>query len=303
MDNPCECTCLTTSLSLPAYSTFCLILITARQQSWLEKLWIDQSLKLSAVTDTSTSIDLSNPAIKLESMTSRSAKTKMPKATSSSTIPGRRHNPLETDIVGGSGILRSAGKKSQSKPDRAKAEYVEAKQSATILQLGRQLADEDELANAATTEQKSAFDVDSRFAPGDDEQDDGAYEDDASWADEEEEIEVDEAEIAPEDLAMFNKFLSADEEDPLLKHGWDLKAGAGEEQQQQQGSTNLADLIMDKIQAFESGGGGREEMGGMDDYPEEDLPPKVVEVYTKYVTHIRPHIRQSTSTDPFAGVE
>ncbi|CAN8102934.1 unnamed protein product [Discula destructiva] len=204
----------------------------------------------------------------------------MPKATTSTAVPGRRHNPLETDIVGGSGILRSGAKKSKSKPDKEKAQYVDAKQSAAILQLGRQLADEDEEADTPAIQQKSAFDADSRFAPGDDEQNGGAYEDDDAWGDDDEDVEVDEAEIAPEDLAMFNKFLAAGEEDPLLKHGWDLKASAGEEQQVQ-GSTNLADLIMDKIQAFETGRGEMEEMNGMDEYPEEDLPPKVVEVYAK----------------------
>lgn len=197
-------------------------------------------------------------------------------------MPGRRHNPLDADIVGGSGILRSAGKKSKSKPDKEKAQYVEAKQSAAILHLGRQLADEDEEENTVT-ERKSAFDIDSRFAP-EDEQDGGVYEGDDPWGEEDEEIELDDTEISPDDLATYNKFMSVDEEDPLLKHGWDLKAGPGEEQQQQQGSTNLADLIMDKIQAFETGGGDGDEVRGMDDFPEEDLPPKVVEVYAKYAT-------------------
>lgn len=205
----------------------------------------------------------------------------MPKVSSSAAAPARRHNPLETDIVGGSGILRPGGKKSKTKASKEKEEYVEAKQSARILRLGQQLADEEDGANIAPTEHKSAFDPDSRFAPDEDEQDDGAYDDDA-WGDDDDEVEVDEAEISPEDLAMFNKFMSADEEDPLLKHGWDLKAGAGEEEQQQGSTnTNLADLIMNKIQAFESGAGERGEMSGMDDFPEEDLPPKVVEVYSK----------------------
>lgn len=214
----------------------------------------------------------------------------MPKATTPTIASGRRHNPLESDIVGGSGILRSgkSGKRS-TRAEKEEEHYVNSKQSATILQLGRELADEHEGADAAAEEpQKSAFDVDSRFAPGEGDEDGDAYEDEEAWGDEDEEIEVDEAEIAPEDLAMFNKFLSADEEDPLLKHGWDLKPHAGEESQQQ-GGTNLADLIMEKINAFESGGGGTEEMAGMDEYPEEDLPPKVIEVYAKYAIYIQPH--------------
>lgn len=211
----------------------------------------------------------------------------MPKATTPvAERQGRRHNPLDADIVGGSGILRSGkpGKKPKSKAEKDEDHYVNSKQSAKILQLGRELVDEDDQNKPIVESQKSAFDVDSRYAPGeeDDDNNDG-LEDDEEWGEEEEEIELDEAEIAPEDLAMFNKFLSTDGDDPLLNHGWDMKPGAVQEQQQ--GGTNLADLIMEKIQAFESGGGDGLDMGGMDDFPEEDLPPKVIEVYAKYVAH------------------
>lgn len=208
----------------------------------------------------------------------------MPKATTpTADRQGRRHNPLDADILGGSGILRSGkpGRKTKSKTEKDEDHYVNSKQSATILQLGRELADEDDEDKSTVAPQKSAFDVDSRFAPGGEDETNDAYDDDEAWGEEEEEIELDEAEIAPEDLAMFNKFLSADDDDPLLKHGWDMKPGAGNEQQQ--GGTNLADLIMSKIQAFESGEGDGQEMGGMDDFPEEDLPPKVIEVYAKCV--------------------
>lgn len=209
----------------------------------------------------------------------------MPKATSAAAErQGRRHNPLDADILGGSGILRAGkpGKKGKSNTEKDENHYVNSKQSAKILQLGRELADEDDEDKSAAAPQKSAFDVDSRFAPGDKDEGHGAYDDEDEWGEEEEEeIELDEAEIAPEDLAMFNKFLSADDEDPLLKHGWDMKPGAAGEQSQ--GGTNLADLIMSKIQAFESGQGDGDHMGGMDDYPEEDLSPKVIEVYAKYV--------------------
>lgn len=206
----------------------------------------------------------------------------MPKATTPTTErQGRRHNPLDADILGGSGILRSGkgGKKSNPRTEKEEDHYVNSKQSAKILQLGRELADEDEEDKSTAVPQKSAFDVDSRFAPGEEDENNDAFDDDEAWGEEEEEIVLDEAEITPGDLAMFNKFLSADDDDPLLKHGWDMKPGAASEQQQ--GGTNLADLIMEKIQAFESGDGDGHEMGGMDDYPEEDLPPKVIEVYAK----------------------
>lgn len=70
-----------------------------------------------------------------------------------------------------------------------------------------------------------------------------------------------------------------DDEDDLLKHGWDRQpapGAAGDEQ-----PTNLADLILQKIAQHES----RQERGDVappvDDY---EIPPKVVEVYTKYVS-------------------
>ncbi|KAL1861308.1 snoRNA-binding rRNA-processing protein [Diaporthe australafricana] len=202
----------------------------------------------------------------------------MPKATTPvAERQGRRHNPLEADILGGSGILRSGKTTKKTKDEKDEDHFVNSKQSAKILQLGRELADEDDDQNKPAGEsRKSAFEVDSRFAPEDD-KNENTFEDDEAWGEEEEEIDIEGAEIAPEDLAMFNKFLTADE-DPLLKHGWDRKPADGEEQQ---GGTNLADLIMAKIQAFESGGGDEQDMGGMEDLPEEDLHPKVIEVYAK----------------------
>jgi essential nuclear protein 1 len=203
----------------------------------------------------------------------------MPKATTPvGERQGRRHNPLEADILGGTGILRSDKKSKKTKEEKEEDHFVNSKHSARILQLGQELADEDDDQNKAAVEsRKSAFDVDSRFVDGD-ERDDGRFDDEEAWG-EEEEIELEGAEIAPEDLAMFNKFLTADE-DPLLKHGWDRKPADGEEQQ---GGTNLADLIMEKIQAFEAGGGAQQERGGIEDSPEEDLHPKVIEVYAKCV--------------------
>lgn len=205
----------------------------------------------------------------------------MPKATTPvAERQGRRHNPLEADILGGSGILRSGKTTKKSKEEKDEDHFVNSKQSAKILQLGRELADEDDdQDNPAGESRKGAFEVDSRFAPEDD-KNENTFEDDEAWG-KEEEIDIEGAEIAPEDLAMFNKFLTADE-DPLLKHGWDRKPADGEEQQ---GGTNLADLIMAKIQAFESGGGVEQDMGGMEALPEEDLHPKVIEVYAKYAAY------------------
>lgn len=209
----------------------------------------------------------------------------MPKATTAmSERQGRRHNPLDADILGGSGILRSGKTGKKTKAEKDEEHFVNPKQSARILALGRELADDEEQPEPSALPQKSAFDVDSRFAPEADEDAD-AYEDEEAWGEDDEDIQLDEAEISPEDLAMFNKFMTT-EEDPLLKHGWDRKPGAGEEQQG--GGANLADLIMQKIQAFETAGEDQQEMGGVEDFSreEEDLPPKVVEVYAKYVASV-----------------
>lgn len=212
----------------------------------------------------------------------------MPKATTPvGDRQGRRHNPLEADILGGAGILRSGKTGKKTKEEKEEDHFVNSKQSARILQLGRELADEDDDQDRPAAEsRKSAFDVDSRFVQEDD-NDASRFEDEEAWG-EEEEIELEGAEIAPEDLAMFNKFLTADE-DPLLKHGWDRKPADGEAQQ---AGTNLADLIMEKIQAFEAGGGNQDDMGGMEDFPEEDLHPKVIEVYAKCVVCPFNRIRQ-----------
>jgi essential nuclear protein 1 len=66
-----------------------------------------------------------------------------------------------------------------------------------------------------------------------------------------------------------------EEADDLLKHGWDQKPSGDEEHEE---PVNLADLILEKIAAHEATE-ARKAAG----VPDEDyeLPPKVVEAYTK----------------------
>ena len=101
------------------------------------------------------------------------------------------------------------------------------------------------------------------------------YEEAEVWGDEE---EVEEIELAPDDLATYSKFFPT-QEDPLLSQGW---GGEAEETEEGQG-TNLADLILEKIAAHEaaqaSGGGAHNAPGPIDE--DFEIPPKVVEVYTK----------------------
>ncbi|KAI4865818.1 Bystin-domain-containing protein [Hypoxylon rubiginosum] len=193
----------------------------------------------------------------------------MPKATTPTAMrQSRRHNPLEDDLLA-TGPLRAKAPKRKSKDvDEDQEGYIDSKASKKILKIGRELAEEIDVAPPRPPTESNAFGFDSRF----DEEEDGAFEDEEVWGDEDEIVE--EIEIEPEDLDTFNKFLPTDE-DPLLTHGWGGQAPAEE-----QGSgTNLADLILARIAQHESGQDGEQELAPVDeDY---ELSPKVVEVYTK----------------------
>lgn len=192
----------------------------------------------------------------------------MPKATTPiAARQGRRHNPLEDDISA-TGILKNKPGKRKSRHQEEGEQFVDSKASRKILKIGQELADEAEGENRVE-KPNTAFDFDSRFE--DDEEE--PFEDAEAWGDDDEEVE--EIELAPDDLATFSKFFPT-EEDPLLRQGWGGEADDGEEGQ----GTNLADLIMEKIAAHEAGqgDGSRNVPGPVDDF---EIPGKVVEVYTK----------------------
>ncbi|KAI1766221.1 Bystin-domain-containing protein [Hypoxylon sp. FL1150] len=192
----------------------------------------------------------------------------MPKATTPTTVrQSRRHNPLEDDLVA-TGPLRAKAPKRKSKDAEEEQEgYIDSKASKKILKIGRELAEENDVAPPRPPTESSAFGFDSRF---DDEDD--TFEDEEVWGDEDEIVE--EIEIEPEDLDTFNRFLPADD-DPLLTNGWGGQASAEE----QGPGTNLADLILARIAQHEAGQDGEQELAPVDeDY---ELSPKIVEVYTK----------------------
>ncbi|KAL1842872.1 hypothetical protein VTJ49DRAFT_3889 [Mycothermus thermophilus] len=212
----------------------------------------------------------------------------MPKATSQSSHK-RRHNPLEDDLLA-TGVLKSREGRPSKRADKKKVaeeqSYVDAKASRKILAMSRELIDEEERQSGARNEKAaapSAFDFDpSRFdddAGGSDLEDDDFANGD-EWGDEEEEVE--EIEVDAADLDTFNKFITPTmNDDPLLTHGWDQKPRDGTEGEGQNvAGTNLADLIMAKIAEKEAMRGADQDL---DNPVEEDyeLPPKVVEVYTK----------------------
>lgn len=160
---------------------------------------------------------------------------------------------------------------------------MDSKASRKILRIAQGLADEDEAENQV---QKSnpAFDFESRF---EDEDDQEPYEDQEAWGDEEEEVDFDE--LSPADQAMFAKFMP-EQEDELLRTGWDGKA-----EDEEEGTTNLADLILEKIAQKEArearlGGSGGQAAGPVDN--DFEIPAKVVEVYTKYISSEIVAVRQ-----------
>jgi essential nuclear protein 1 len=207
----------------------------------------------------------------------------MPKATTPSLSNKRRHNPLEDDLLA-TGVLKNREGRPSKRADRKQAEeqaYVDAKSSRKILAMSRDLIDEEEAQSGANTgaSAASAFDFDPSRLEGGSEQDEEEFANEEAWGDEEDVVE--EVEVDAADLETFNQFVTPTmNDDPLLTHGWDGKPGDGAEEQGP--GTNLADLILAKIAEKEAMQGGRQE-----DYNpvEEDyeLPPKVIEVFTKYV--------------------
>lgn len=238
------------------------------------KFWVPKTTGRKILVDKS---HISSPPIK----PSRARDT-MPKATTPTAArQGRRHNPLEEDVIA-TGLLRTKASKRKSKNSDAdegdEEHFVDAKASKNILRIGRELADEEDAARAGASKQQTApdtFAYDSRFDEEDQEAGGQVYgEDDEVWGDEDEVVE--EIEVDPNDLETYRKFMRDEEADDLLKHGWDRKpSGEGEEEGE---AVNLADLILEKIAAHEAAE-TRQAAGLPEDNYE--LPPKVVEVYTK----------------------
>ena len=146
--------------------------------------------------------------------------------------------------------------------------------------MGQDLAAEDEAENQVSRppQQNPAFTF--RTDVVSDEEDGGAelgeYDEEAWGSDE----EVEEIEVDPNDLDMFNKFNP--EFDPAT-----LLAPHNDEEEAQGPGTNLADLILEKIAAHEAqqqgdeGGMPMHVQGGGDPEDAVELPAKVVEVYTQ----------------------
>lgn len=195
----------------------------------------------------------------------------------------RRHNPLSEDYAPSNPHKQKAPKrKGRSNAggdddDNDQQAYIDSKASRKIIALGQDLTAEEDAeleAQRPKHASKSAFEFERRLRDEQDSDDEagGIPEDDEAWGDEEDE-EVEEVEVDPEDLAMFNKFNPEFDPATLLAP----QANEGE-------STNLADLILEKIAQHEnSQAQGQIIRGGGAPEDAIELPAKVVEVYTQYV--------------------
>ncbi|KAF4551124.1 Bystin-like protein [Elsinoe fawcettii] len=204
----------------------------------------------------------------------------MAKSTQRDTRQERRHNPLSDEYLPKYAEKTRAPKRRKSNPEGDDEEgFVGSKASRKILKIGQELADEEaeELRAQRPAAKKSAFEFDARFDDDDEEEVEviGDY-DAEGWEDEEEVVELDGADVDPNDLAMFNRFNP--EFDPAtLLQSKDVPVDEEEGE-----PTNLADLILEKIAAHEAA----QETNGIsrdDDHPQDaiELPAKVVEVYTQ----------------------
>ncbi|OJJ52989.1 hypothetical protein ASPSYDRAFT_62610 [Aspergillus sydowii CBS 593.65] len=207
----------------------------------------------------------------------------MPKVTSSrASAAARRHNPLAEDIIGTGHLRTDPGKKNKrrSKTDGDQEDeerFVDAKTSRKILQIGQELADEEDAEQKAArgvtaAQPKSAFDFESRFEDEDIFSDEDGKFNEEQWDDEE---EIEEVEVDPNDLDMFHKFVPRGDEDPIFNPS---------EPDTNRQTTNLADLILEKIaehEAKQAGNTGPIVQGG--GLPEDavQIPAKAIEVYEK----------------------
>jgi hypothetical protein len=198
----------------------------------------------------------------------------MPKAPKS---PGgqQRHNPLAEEYAPSDPWKQKAAKRQKrTKDDKEEDKFVDSKSSRKILDIGRELEEEDERENQVRPQKGAnpAFDFESRMG-----EDDVVVEevptlddDDEAWGEDDDDVE--EVEIDANDLAAWNKFIPTDE-NPIV---W-----PGQEAQDSGPGTDLAALILEKIAAHEATDGAvqqpREILGGGAPEDAVELPAKVVE--------------------------
>lgn len=200
----------------------------------------------------------------------------MPKAPKSPGLRDQRHNPLAEEYAPSDPFKSKPAKRQKRTTDDAAEEqtFVDSKSSRKILDIGRELEEEDERETQARRPQDAnpAFDFESRVGADDvviEELEPFQDDDDEAWGEDDDEVE--EVEIDASDLAAWNKFIPTDD-NPIV---W-----PGEEAQPSGPGTDLAALILEKIAAHEAGGGQvqlPEIQGGGAPEDAIELPAKVVE--------------------------
>ncbi|MCJ1308786.1 snoRNA-binding rRNA-processing protein [Agyrium rufum] len=185
----------------------------------------------------------------------------------------QQRQPLADDILS-TGPLRVRSKKRKAKRGLEDGEgFVDAKASRKILKIGQDL-EEEETQERKQSEPSAAFAFDSRFVdevPSDEGEE---QDEEEAWGDEDEEI-IEEVEADQSELDLFEKFLPPQSRGLPVTADDDTRQGNGD-------SVNLADLILQQIEAHEAKAG--QGAYGNDFVPPEgaiELPIKVVEVYSK----------------------
>ncbi|KAI9845034.1 MAG: snoRNA-binding rRNA-processing protein [Thelocarpon superellum] len=201
----------------------------------------------------------------------------MPKSPKSRAV--RRHNPLSEDLVASGPQRNKTGPRTSRREDATDENYVDSKSSRRILEIGRELADEDQHNGRDTTAKPlyDAFTFDSRLEEdGSAQEADPSRDEDDGWGDEE---VVEEEDMDPNDMELFNRFMPTGD-------GTGAPRGRSETDEAAQGeATNLADLILEKIAAHEAAeaadAGHPAILGGGPPEDAIELPAKVVEVFTQ----------------------
>jgi essential nuclear protein 1 len=199
----------------------------------------------------------------------------MPKAPKSPGAREQRHNPLAEEYAPSDPWKQKPAKRQKHTKDDKDDEqnFVDSKSSRKILDIGRELEEEDERETQARRPQgpNAAFDFETRMGEDDVtvEEVEQLEDDDEAWGEDDDEVE--EVEIDANDLAAWNKFIPT-EENPIV---W-----PGEEAQPSGPGTDLAALILEKIAAHEASDGAVKQpqiLGGGDAEDAVELPAKVVE--------------------------
>ncbi|KAI4103882.1 MAG: hypothetical protein LQ345_007308 [Seirophora villosa] len=200
--------------------------------------------------------------------------TRPSRARSVSSRKAHRHNPLSEDLIA-TGPLRTKSNKRKSRPEDDESRYVDNKSSKKILRIGQDLVDEVD-GEERVPPPNPAFAFESRFGDEEEAAYSGPYEDEEAWGNDEEDV-IDEGEIDPNDVSLFNKFMpSTTSQDHILQPTTD-RGKDGDSP-----GRSLAEIILEKIAAHEADQDGQPVIQG-GGAPEDavELPIKVVEVYTK----------------------